>query len=148
MDPVPPVVPPPRLLNWLKGDGLRTILEEKLLSTEGLEGKYSSVAELLQWHWFQIFTRPRGQYIPSWVHKFYTTYGELVPKSKKKASEFRPVKSVTVRYVEVSCSEEYINDVLDRPLATELLYEGLPTTQTLEDLKGSLAPLIFDTTLR
>uniref|UniRef100_M1D8V7 Putative plant transposon protein domain-containing protein n=1 Tax=Solanum tuberosum TaxID=4113 RepID=M1D8V7_SOLTU len=148
MAPVPPVFPPPRLLNRLKGDGLRTILEEKLLFIEGLEDKYSSVADLLHWHQFQIFTRPRGPYIPSWVREFYTTYGELVPKSKIKASEFRPVRSVTVRGVEVSCSEEYINVVLDRPLGSALSYEGLPTTQNLEDLKCWLVPLIYDMTPR
>ncbi|KAG5585916.1 hypothetical protein H5410_046350 [Solanum commersonii] len=104
-------------LLWLKGDGLRTILKVKLLSTEGLEGKYSS-----------IFTRPRGSYIPSWVREFYTSYGELVPKSKKMASKFRPVKLVIVLGVEVSYSKEYINAVLDRPLGSALSYEGLPMT--------------------
>ncbi|KAG5590267.1 hypothetical protein H5410_040781, partial [Solanum commersonii] len=56
-----------------------------------------------------IFISPRGPYIPSWVRKFYTTYGEMVPKCIKKVSEFKPVKLVTVRGVKLSCSEEYIN---------------------------------------
>ncbi|KAG5580503.1 hypothetical protein H5410_051130 [Solanum commersonii] len=83
--PALPIVPPPRLLNRLKGEGVQTILEEKLLSMEGLEGKHPD------------FTRPRGPYIPSWVREFYATYGELVPKNKKKASEFRSLKSVMAR---------------------------------------------------
>ncbi|KAG5606290.1 hypothetical protein H5410_027782 [Solanum commersonii] len=63
----------------------------------------------------RLLNRPRGSFIPSWVREFYTTYDELVPKRKNKAGEFRPIKSVTVRGVEVSCNDEHINDVLDRP---------------------------------
>jgi len=96
------VAPPPlRLLNRLKSDGLQTILEEKLLSVEGLEGKNAEVLDTLKHHEFRQFTTPRGHYIPSWVREFYLAYGELVPKNKKKASEFRSVKFVIVRGKEV-----------------------------------------------
>uniref|UniRef100_M1DU68 Uncharacterized protein n=1 Tax=Solanum tuberosum TaxID=4113 RepID=M1DU68_SOLTU len=96
--PAPPVQgPPPRLLNRQKAEGLRTILEEKRLSTDGVVDRYPNVWDTFQFHRFEQFTKLCGPYIPTWVREFYTAYSDLVPKGKKKANTFRPVESMVVR---------------------------------------------------
>uniref|UniRef100_M1DXT9 Putative plant transposon protein domain-containing protein n=1 Tax=Solanum tuberosum TaxID=4113 RepID=M1DXT9_SOLTU len=85
---------------------------------------------------------------PSILNRFGSSiYGELVPKSKKKASEFRTVKSVVVRGKEVECNSEYINTVLDR--GYDFDHPNLTTaTSSLDEIKGWLAVLISNTTPR
>uniref|UniRef100_M1DCI4 Putative plant transposon protein domain-containing protein n=1 Tax=Solanum tuberosum TaxID=4113 RepID=M1DCI4_SOLTU len=126
----------------------RTIIEEKLLSVEGLEGKYTDVLQTLQFHEFEQFIRPRGPYIPSWVREFYTAYGALVCENKKQASEFIPVRYVTVQGTEVEGYSEHINVVIGRPLHSVHPYEGFPPAASLDELKEWLAPMIYEDTER
>ena len=124
---------------------MHNIFDEKLLSTEGLEGRYSTVRDTLYFQRFVKFTRSRGPYIPIQVHKFYTTYRELVPKGKKKASSFNSVKSVIVRGKKVMSSGNHINIVLGRDLGDTKAYEGFLTIQFLNDSQAWLAQLIYPT---
>lgn len=51
-----------------------------------------------------------------------------------------------VRDKEVECQREHINGILGRPLNSSCLYEGFSVVPSINDLKGWLAPMIFDVT--
>uniref|UniRef100_M1DP37 Putative plant transposon protein domain-containing protein n=1 Tax=Solanum tuberosum TaxID=4113 RepID=M1DP37_SOLTU len=137
----PPVYgPPPRSLNRQKAEGLKTIIEEKRLSTDGVV--------TLKSHKFQIFTKPQGPYIPYWVREFYSAYRNLVPQGKMKDSTFKPVDFVIVRGKKVKCYSEDINVVLGCTYNFMDDYQSMIKTTTLGDLKGWLAPLLSNSILR
>uniref|UniRef100_M1DVF0 Putative plant transposon protein domain-containing protein n=1 Tax=Solanum tuberosum TaxID=4113 RepID=M1DVF0_SOLTU len=92
---------------------------------------------------FEIFTKPRGSYIPSWVREFYVEYGKLVPKGKKKANSFKPVDHVVVRGRKAKCSSTDINEVIVYTMNVIHYFVDKIQKITLDDLKGWLAPLIF-----
>ncbi|WMV09764.1 hypothetical protein MTR67_003149 [Solanum verrucosum] len=144
---VPPVqAPPPRSFNRLKAKGLRTVLNEKRLSTNIVVDLYPEIWNTIKFHKLEIFTKARGSYIPTLVCEFYAEYGKLVPKGNKKARSFKLVDNVVVRGKKVKCSSTDINKVLGYTMNVIHFFVDQLQKKTLDDLKGWLVLLILDIT--
>jgi len=76
---------------------MRTILEEKRLSTYRVVDRYPAVWETLRFHKFEKLMKSRNSYMPTWVREFYEIYAHLLPKGKKKVGSVVPLEFVEMR---------------------------------------------------
>uniref|UniRef100_M1DZ31 Putative plant transposon protein domain-containing protein n=1 Tax=Solanum tuberosum TaxID=4113 RepID=M1DZ31_SOLTU len=133
-------------MNRLKSERLRTIIEEKRLSTDRVNDRYPEILSCLKSHKFQIFTKPRVPYILSWVREFYNAYSALIPQGKKPTTKFKPVDYVVVRGKRVQCDFTAINAVLECTTRLEDDCQYKIRTKMVENMKKWLTLLISDDT--
>ncbi|KAG5600645.1 hypothetical protein H5410_032015 [Solanum commersonii] len=91
-------------------------------------------------HKLQLFTRPRGSDIPTWVWKFYVAYGALIPQRKKQVATFKLVDDVVVRGKKVLCDSTIINEVLE---CTNNIADAHPYKMKTKSLEGIKAGSSF-----
>uniref|UniRef100_M1DTU3 Putative plant transposon protein domain-containing protein n=1 Tax=Solanum tuberosum TaxID=4113 RepID=M1DTU3_SOLTU len=138
--------PPSKSMNRLKTEGVRAIIEEIHLSTDGMIDMYPEIMSCLKSSNFQIFTKSLGPYIPNFVQEFYASYRTLIPQRKKQAATFKPVDDVVVQGKKVKCDSDAINAILDCPDDIDVECQHLIRAKSLDNMKKWLVPLIYDGT--
>lgn len=82
---------PPKQMNRVQTEGLRTVLDEKRLSTYEVINKYPNIMDWLKFPKFQMFTKPCGLYIPRQVRELYSDYIGLIPQKKMQVVSFKVI---------------------------------------------------------